>query len=176
MQVMRESFKKIFNAAVRNKYILAVLLLGVVLILFPTRSSKNETVPKEDEPPLFLLEDEERRIEKALSEADGAGQVKIVLTLKTGTERVLAEDVQLNISDEGDLSDTESTVSTVVISSGSSREEPVTLKYIYPEYTGALVVAEGAGSAEVRLLLTQAVASLTGLSSDKITVIKMKGS
>ena len=49
------------------------------------------------------------------------------------------------------------------------------LHRIYPEYRGALVVAQGADNAAIKLAITQAVAGLTGLSSDKITVVKMKG-
>lgn len=39
-------------------------------------------------------------------------------------------------------------------------------------YVGAVVVCEGAGSASVRLQLTQAVSALTGLTSDKIAIVK----
>ena len=39
-------------------------------------------------------------------------------------------------------------------------------------YTGAVVVCEGGGSASVRLQLTQAVSALTGLTSDKIAIVK----
>jgi hypothetical protein len=49
--------------------------------------------------------------------------------------------------------------------------EAVTLIYVYPKYRGALVGCTGAGSA-LRLEITKAVAALTGLSTDKITVIK----
>jgi len=40
---------------------------------------------------------------------------------------------------------------------------------------GALVVCDGAERASVRLAVTQAVSSLTGLGSNKIAVVKMKG-
>ena len=39
-------------------------------------------------------------------------------------------------------------------------------------WTGAVIVCEGGESAAVRLRLTQAVRALTGLSADKIAVIK----
>ena len=39
---------------------------------------------------------------------------------------------------------------------------------------GAVVVCDGADSATVRLRIMQAVSALTGLGSDKISVIKMK--
>ncbi len=40
--------------------------------------------------------------------------------------------------------------------------------------TGALVVCEGADSAAVRLELTRALGALTGLSSEKIAIVKGK--
>lgn len=39
-------------------------------------------------------------------------------------------------------------------------------------WTGAVVVCEGGGSAAVRLELTRAVSALTGLSTDKIAIVK----
>lgn len=41
-------------------------------------------------------------------------------------------------------------------------------------WAGAVVVCEGGGSAAVRLQLTQAVSALTGLPSDKITIVRGK--
>lgn len=43
-----------------------------------------------------------------------------------------------------------------------------------PVYQGALIVCSGAGSASVRLAVVDAVADLTGLGADQISVIKMK--
>ena len=42
------------------------------------------------------------------------------------------------------------------------------------QWAGAVIVCEGGGSAAVRLQLTQAVSALTGLPSDKITVVRGK--
>ncbi len=39
-------------------------------------------------------------------------------------------------------------------------------------WTGAVVVCEGGGSAAVRLELTRAVSALTGLSTEKIAIVK----
>ena len=39
-------------------------------------------------------------------------------------------------------------------------------------WTGAVIVCEGGGNATVRLQLTRAVSALTGLSSDKIAIVK----
>jgi stage III sporulation protein AG len=42
----------------------------------------------------------------------------------------------------------------------------------YPTYRGALVVCRGGDRPEVKLAVTEAVAALTGLSADRITVAK----
>ena len=44
----------------------------------------------------------------------------------------------------------------------------------YPRFQGALIVCEGADSAAVRLRLLEAVSAVTGLSTDRITVVKMR--
>jgi len=41
-----------------------------------------------------------------------------------------------------------------------------------PTYRGALVVCQGGGQADVKLAVTEAVAVLTGLPADRITVAK----
>ena len=45
---------------------------------------------------------------------------------------------------------------------------------VYPQFQGALIVSEGADNAAVRWNIVSAVSSLTGLGTDKITVVKMK--
>ncbi len=50
---------------------------------------------------------------------------------------------------------------------GVIRTEPETQRF-----EGALVVCEGGGDAAVRLQLTKALSALTGLSSEKIAIVK----
>ena len=45
---------------------------------------------------------------------------------------------------------------------------------IRDRYQGAVIVCDGAGSAEIRLALTEAVRALTGIPSDCISILKMK--
>ena len=48
----------------------------------------------------------------------------------------------------------------------------VVTRTVYPTYRGALVVCQGGDRADVKLAVTEAVAALTGLSADRITVAK----
>ena len=159
---------------------MVVLLAGLVLILWPTggQSQKKDSGSAGGQVPAeFSLSDTENRIAEALSKIQGAGKVSVVLTLRSGTEQVIARDESVANTSKGagDSAETSSerSVTSVVISAGSSVETPITLKYIYPEFLGALVVAEGADDAAVKLQLVRAVSGLTGLGADRIVVTKM---
>ncbi len=54
-------------------------------------------------------------------------------------------------------------------------DAPIAVRTTYPVYQGAVIVCQGADRASVKLDIIRAVSSLTGLGSDKIIVIKMKG-
>ena len=173
--------KKLWEILKKNKYVIAVVIVGAVLIMWPSVGDTN--TPNESAvagTPPFSLQEQESKMEDALAKIDGAGSVSVVLTLKKGIEQVIAVDEKSSVSEsrDGDSLEyrEENNVTAVIVSTGTSTDGTVTLKYIYPEYQGALVVAEGAGSPEVKLRLTEAVAALTGLSTDKITVTKMKNS
>jgi stage III sporulation protein AG len=160
--------------------ILIIVLFGALLLLLPSGGDDAAPAPEADATDAeesFSLAETEARISGALSSIAGAGRVTVVLTLKTSAESVIAADRSASERSGADGGrDTERTESAVILGKGGSAQSPVTLKRIYPEYLGALIVAQGAGDAAVRLELTRAVAGLTGLGTDKITVTKMKNS
>lgn len=164
--------KKALGALGRYKYVLLVMLVGAVLLLLPNSKETGKTQEQaaasveED----FSVEALEEKLEKTLSEIDGAGQVQVMLTVQSGMKRVLAQDGSL----EQEGSAVQRETQTVVVSAGSGVEETVLVQQIYPQFQGALVVATGGGDPAVRLKLTEAVAALTGLGADKISICKGK--
>ena len=48
----------------------------------------------------------------------------------------------------------------------------VELRTVSPQYLGAVVVCDRADAPQVQLAVTQAVAQFTGLSTDRISVLK----
>ena len=46
-------------------------------------------------------------------------------------------------------------------------------KSLLPTFRGAVVLCDGADNAQVRLAVTQAVGTVCGIGSDKVTVLKM---
>ena len=155
--------------ALWQKYRIAVLilLLGLFLMLLPGEK-KQETVEMAEQQQTFSLEATEEKMEEILGKIEGAGKLKVMLTLKNGPQLQLAEDVE-GAHGSGEM---ESRRETVTLKRGGSYEDVVVTRQTYPTYQGAVVVCQGADKAAVKLAVTEAVASLTGLSSDRITVVK----
>lgn len=170
----RKCGKKLLEGLEKYKFVLLVLLAGVLLLLLPTGGGGGEDgVDGGASPPAelaFDLNGLERKLEASLSQVEGAGEVKVVLTVKASTRQVLAQDVTSS-QREGEL---EEGRTTVVVSRGSGREEAVPLQQIYPQFQGALVVCPGGDDPAVQLKLVEAVSALTGLGSDKISICKGK--
>lgn len=155
--------------AAKFKYAILILLLGVVLLLLPQKKTAASAAP-EPQAQETQQRDLEAQLEALLSQVEGAGEVRVLLTMETSEAYEYQTDVETKTSEDS----MEQTQETVLASAGSGTEGPLTVKTTYPIYKGAVVLCQGADSAAVRLAMVQAVSSLTGLSSDKITVIKMK--
>ncbi len=163
----------------RYKYLGIVVLAGILLLVWPSSSKEEETKGGDmTETVTFSVEDMEKRIADALTQIRGVGQTQVVLTLKTDMEVILSQDESTSQrrSMDGDMLDTyesQTDSKPLTVTSGSNGQQPVVVGRIYPEYKGALIVCEGADNAEVNLRVLEAVASLTGLGTDKITVVPM---
>ena len=153
----------------RYKFVLIIIVVGIILLLWPAgeREQNAETGGTPDVRETFDLEALEEKLSKTLSKVEGAGEVTVTLTVKSGMEQVLASDRTTSVSERGSSVEEE----TVLVATGNG-QETVLLTQKYPTFQGALVVCEGGGNAEIRLLLTQAVSALTGLGADRITVCK----
>ena len=155
----------------KYKYALLVLLIGIALALIPTGGKKQTAAAAADtrQAELSQLDDTRQALRALLRQVEGAGEVDVLLSYSAGAEQVYQTDRESSRSGE----DTQTNTAAVLQQNGSERT-PVVRKTLYPVYQGAVVVCEGADRAAVRLAIVEAVASLTGLGSDKISVIKMK--
>lgn len=153
------------EALKKYQYVLLVIAVGAALLFLPTgnRSSPQPEEPSREEGAAFDLEAFEEKLERALSQIEGAGEAKVILTLDGGSRQVLARNQDRD--GEGGGSNT-----VVTVGRGSGQQDVVPLQTVAPEFRGALVVCPGAGSAQVRLRLIEAVSALTGLGADRISV------
>ena len=160
----------------KYKYVMIVLLAGIVCLAWP---SKDQAAPGIEAPSAVLASERQeilqlqQEMEDILGKMQGVGELRLMLTLDQGSSKALAQDASLNYSGAPAApEDYSRSASTVVVSKSGSGESVVVLHETYPQFRGALVVCQGGGDPAVRLAVIEAVSALTGLGSDKISVVK----
>ena len=167
MKGKTEGVRKLWD---RYKYAALVVLIGAGLLLWPSgKVGTEKTMQRRTE--TVDIRDIQVEMEDILGTMSGVGQVKVMLTVDSDGERQLAQDTELTYSGSADSPEDYSRRSETVLTDGEGDGTVVT-RTLYPTYRGALVVCQGGDRADVRLAVTEAVASLTGLSADRITVAK----
>lgn len=121
----------------------------------------------------FDVSNIEKVIEKLFKKVDGVGDVEVKLTVKSGFETIYAYDTNESASSSGESFNSTIKKELIIINE-DGEDKPIKLKIKYPQYWGALIVCEGGDDSRIKLELTQAMKSLTGISADNITVLKMK--
>lgn len=149
--------------AVVKKYRGAVLVLlcGIALMCLPRQQETKKSAVPEEQQTL------EQALEKILSQVSGAGEVRVLLSGQLSeTKRYQTDDTQ---SGSGELRQ------ETVILTGENRVQTALVRQTEAAtYRGAIVVCHGAENPKVALSVVQAVAAVTGLSTNRITVLKMK--
>lgn len=153
----------------KYRYVLLVLVIGLVLMLLP--EGENQTEARDLSTSADTGEiSMEQRLEEILSQIEGAGKVRVLLTERTGT--------RYSYQTDEDLTDTADSVTsrrdTVIITDSDRSQQGLLCQVDPPEYRGAVVICQGAERASIRLAIVQAVSNVTGLGADRISVLKMK--
>lgn len=151
----------------KNRYVILVVLLGVVLLSLPESEKKTEDPQQTIDVSAAPSEDLEEELEKFLNNLAGAGKVQVLLTEASGEEIRYQADESHN--DQASLRS-----ETVIISDAQRTQKGLVRQVIPPSYLGAVILCQGADNPEVCLSVSKAVASATGLTFDKITVLKIK--
>lgn len=159
----------------KYKYVLLICTIGLVLLLLPFGGADSQPELLEGtEPDAYKQTAQlEQQLENMFQHMEGVGRIEVLLTIKSGYEAVYAYDEakSANKSQTGAASSLESTLITV---SENGRQTPVTVKTNYPVFLGAVVICDGGDNAKIRLELTEAIRSLTGITADNIQISKMK--
>lgn len=151
----------------KYKFVLLVLGLGIFLMSIPER-----TVETPVQEPTVQAEPVDRatELESILVQIEGVGKVRVLLTEAAGSETIY----QTN-EDRSSTADSENLrVETVIITDSDRQETGLVRTVTPPTYLGAIIVCQGGDSPAVKLAIVEAVSNVTGISSDRITVLKMK--
>lgn len=162
---LTEKVTQIFQ---KYKYVALVVLLGFVLMSIP-ESETQSAEPQETQTQTQTLTPAEE-LENILSQIEGVGKVRVMLTESSGSE------IWYQTDEDSTTSENSSSlrVETVIISDSDRAEQGLVKRVDPPTYLGAIVVCQGAGRASIQLAIVEAVSNVTGISADRITVLKMK--
>lgn len=163
-----EGVRKLWD---KYKFAALVVLIGAGLLLWPSGNGSTEPAPAR-RTEQAEIRDIQMEMADILGTISGVGQVKVMLTVDSDGERQLAQDTELSYSGDTKAPADYSRHSETVLVENGSGDEAIVTRTLYPTYRGALVVCQGGDRADVKLAVTEAVAALTGLPTDRITVAK----
>lgn len=156
--------------ALCKKYKLPILiiLIGFLLLMMPEiKIQKNDASESRITTENIPFEES---LSNILSMIQGAGEVKVVLTVLEGEEVLYQEDGNYSDSEEN----SEKRTSTVIITDSERIEAGLIRQVKPPVYRGAIVVCQGADDPSVKLAIVEAVSRVTGIGTNCISVLKME--
>ena len=123
----------------------------------------------------------EVKLEEILSKIQGVGEVNVFINYSESSEMIpmYNESTQTSNTEETDTSggtrkieETDSQ-KEIIYEESDGEKTVITQKVVEPQIEGAIITAKGAGSAEVKTSIIQAVEAVTGLATHKIQVFEM---
>ena len=166
IKAMKAKTTEVIN---KYKYMIAVILVGIGLMLIPTTSKKSTTRAVEviQKMEKVNITDELACI---LSQIKVSGNVAVYLTTLEGEKTIYQTNE--NLAETNDSRDLRT--DTVTVTDAQRSQNGLITQVNPPLYRGAIVVCEGADDPAVQLAITEAVANVTGLGTNRISVLKMK--
>ena len=153
--------------------------LGIALILW------SEAAPKETKTetaagfnPAAYAEMLEERLTGVLTEMEGVGACRVMVTLENGAEYVYASEEKTGsdyTSDGERLSQADDAQSSVILIETDQGYEGLLVTELQPTVKGVVVVCEGGGDAAVCERVTAAVSTVLGVTSKRVCVVAGSG-
>lgn len=161
---------KALRFAQKYQYVILIVVIGLALLVLPSRKQKQNNSTLSAQKQEQQGDKLENMLSVLLSKISGAGRVEVLLTLHTGEEYTFQTNESSNSSQDTVSKQTD----TVTITDSGHNQTGLIRKTLAPTYRGAVIICEGAENPTVRLAIVEAVANATGLSTNRISVLKMK--
>ena len=180
---IRKVFEHLKHGKVKKDQLLIVFLVGILLLVISipagtkkdsntgtkktlANSSKSSVgTTKQSEYTAYM----EERLERILSQIDGAGQVQVMITWKSDGEKVVEKDRKSN---EENVSEQDSQGGSRTTSSHDTQETTVYNSGSSTQAQGVIVIAPGGDDAVVVKKITEAVQALFEIDTHKIRIMK----
>lgn len=203
---MSEGLKKFWPAGkLKKDHFLIMILLGILflVVMWPTekQSSPEESglwdsdsdiinTPANESTYEKTVKNElaayteylEAKLEETITAMDGAGQTKVMITIKASAESLVEKDAPTRRSGSTEVdsaggsrntSDIETGQETVYYLNAAGQKIPYVKKTIQPLIEGVLVVTQGGSNEIIIRNITDAIQALFGVDEHKIKIVKM---
>jgi stage III sporulation protein AG len=176
--------------------IVIIVVIGIIIIIAGGTFLNGTTTAKKDngaQAPMTVgtaantlttfQNDTEGKLKLLLSQMMGVGNVDVMVTYLAGKESIPALDVKKNESsteekDNGggtrNISQSEYNGTVVFEQNQGGEKMPVIIKELQPVVKGVVIVADGAGSPEVKERIIEAVRVLLDVPAHKVSVVERK--
>lgn len=162
----------------KNKITLIVIvgIIGIVLILFSEIFKPDTKKPKTSIKELDVNTEEYKdqmqdELVNILSQIQGVGEVKVMVTIEGSTEYVFAEEENTKQDSSADKVSENYQNKYVIVDNGNTKEALVK-KILKPKISGVIVVCEGGNSPSVSEKIYRAVSAVLDIPANKICVAK----
>lgn len=169
-----DELKKFILKIKDDKKAIAIILLalvGMMLVLLSDSGGTNEDEKSEvnSQEQLYSERELAENLEKFISNIEGAGKTKVIVTYECFEETIYISDRDEQIRSDGetDISDEH-----IVIDTGD-REDGLKSKVIAPKVRGVAVVCQGGDNPTTKEMIVTAISALLNISSNKISVAPM---
>ena len=162
--------EKIIHTVKKYRYAALVLIIGLVLMAIPITGDNAEEKQSNAISEIVTQPTLEEKLESVLSQINGAGEVRVILTIASGEQTIFQTNDDTTNSNES----TSLNVDTVTVTDADKNQVGLVRQVNPATYQGAVIVCQGADDPAVQLAIVDAVSKLTGLGSNRISVLKMK--
>ena len=155
----KEDLLKIFKNK-NNRLICLILIIGVVLMAV---ASVDKNKKADVQPTATVTSVEEERLANILSQIDGVGDVSVMITYYSSSEKNIAYETKVSSREKEESEDKKA-----VMTDG----EPMVVKEVYPKVRGVIVTADGGGNSAVRSAVSEAVTASLDVPAHRICIFK----
>ena len=179
--------RKLSDEKIRNRLLISVGLLGLLLIFLselggggsenPKVASMSQTVENE-----AYIQSMEDKLGKLVEQVSGAGNCHVMVTLEQGTQYVFASESKKVIdetqsrdgNENSKVQQKDNSESRIVVLEENGVSRPLVETSKEPQVKGVVVVCEGGSSSIVRERVTEVLTTVLGIGSHQVCVVPSK--
>lgn len=174
-----------------NKAIILCIvgLIGIFLIFLSefvhpgTQTAASQATSSKDSDITAYENQTESRLEQIISQIDGVGRVKVMVTAESGVENVYEQDNKTT-TDKSQQKGNDGSTQTqendnneqnpTVVNDSTGGQQPLVKVQRQPQILGVVVVCDGGNNPDVKENVVDSVSTALGLETNKINVCQMK--